>query len=72
VFIRRGPVSGDVVLSRKPESWDGFLALAGDPARVRELVRLELKHVAALASIGIYCHGKQDRVIGRFSRRAIL
>jgi antitoxin VapB len=28
VFIRRDPVSGDVVLSRKPESWDGFLALA--------------------------------------------
>ena len=26
VFIRRDPVSGDVVLSRKPESWDGFLA----------------------------------------------
>jgi antitoxin VapB len=28
VFIRRDPVSGDVVLSRKPESWEGFLALA--------------------------------------------
>jgi antitoxin VapB len=28
VFIRRDPVSGDVVLSRKPASWDGFLALA--------------------------------------------
>jgi antitoxin VapB len=28
VFIRRDPVSGDVVLSRKPENWDGFLALA--------------------------------------------
>jgi antitoxin VapB len=27
VFIRRDP-NGDVVLSRKPESWDGFLALA--------------------------------------------
>ncbi len=28
VFIRRDPVSGDVVLSRKPESWQGFLELA--------------------------------------------
>jgi antitoxin VapB len=28
VFIRRDPVSGDVVLSRKPDSWQGFLALA--------------------------------------------
>lgn len=27
VFIRRDPASGDVVLSRRPESWDGFLAL---------------------------------------------
>jgi len=28
VFIRRDPVTGDVVLSRKPASWDEFLALA--------------------------------------------
>jgi antitoxin VapB len=27
VFIRRD-LNGDVVLSRKPESWDGFLTLA--------------------------------------------
>ena len=27
VFIRRDPVSGDVVLSRRPNSWEGFLAL---------------------------------------------
>ena len=27
VFIRRDPVSGDVVLSRKPDSWEGFLVL---------------------------------------------
>lgn len=25
VFIRRDPQSGDVVLSTKPDSWDGFL-----------------------------------------------
>ena len=29
VFIRRDPVTGDVVLSRKPESWKGFLERAG-------------------------------------------
>jgi len=28
VFIRRDPATGDVVLSRKPDSWAGFLALA--------------------------------------------
>jgi antitoxin VapB len=28
VFIRRDPVTGDVVLSRKPENWQGFLELA--------------------------------------------
>jgi antitoxin VapB len=28
VFIRRDPATGDVVLSRKPESWEGFLTLA--------------------------------------------
>ena len=27
VFIRRDPLTGDVILSRKPESWDGFLGL---------------------------------------------
>ena len=28
VFIRRDPVTGDVVLSRKPDSWQGFLEVA--------------------------------------------
>ncbi len=28
VFIWRDPVSGDVVLSRKPPSWQGFLEVA--------------------------------------------
>lgn len=27
VFIRRDPLSGDVILSRKPASWDGLFAL---------------------------------------------
>lgn len=30
VFISRDPVSGDVILSRRPPTWDGFFAaLAG-------------------------------------------
>ena len=28
VFIRRDPATGDVVLSRRPDSWQGFLELA--------------------------------------------
>lgn len=28
VFIRTDPVSGDIVLSRKPGSWDDFFKLA--------------------------------------------
>ena len=27
VYIRRDPATGDVVLSRRPPSWDGFFAL---------------------------------------------
>ena len=27
VFIRQDPQSGDVILSRKPSNWDGFLAV---------------------------------------------
>jgi len=26
VFIRQDPETGDVILSRKPETWDGFFA----------------------------------------------
>lgn len=28
VFIRRDPITGDVVLSRKPDSWQDFFELA--------------------------------------------
>ena len=35
VFIRQDPTSGDVILSRRPESWEGFFQLA-QPARVPE------------------------------------
>jgi antitoxin VapB len=27
VFIRRDPVTDDVILSRRPSSWDGFFAM---------------------------------------------
>jgi antitoxin VapB len=27
VFVRRDPKTGDVILSRKPESWDGLFVL---------------------------------------------
>jgi antitoxin VapB len=31
VFIRRDPATGDVILSRRPDSWDGFFAaIKGD------------------------------------------
>ena len=33
VYIRRDPVSGDVILSRRPANWDGFFtALVGTEA----------------------------------------
>jgi antitoxin VapB len=30
VFIRRDEVTGDVILSSKPDNWDGFLAALKD------------------------------------------
>jgi len=27
VHVRKDPVTGDVILSRKPDNWDGFLAV---------------------------------------------
>ena len=29
VFVRRDPATGDVILSRKPDSWDGLFDLYG-------------------------------------------
>ncbi|MGA2744776.1 MAG: type II toxin-antitoxin system VapB family antitoxin [Candidatus Sulfotelmatobacter sp.] len=29
VFVRRDPATGDVILSRRPESWKDFFALTG-------------------------------------------
>lgn len=30
VYIRKDPETGDVILSRKPDTWDGFLATLND------------------------------------------
>jgi antitoxin VapB len=30
VFIRQDPATGDVILSRRPESWDSFFKLRGE------------------------------------------
>lgn len=30
VFVRRDPKTGDVILSRRPESWDNFFALVDE------------------------------------------
>ena len=30
VYIRRDPETGDIILSRKPTTWDGFLAALTD------------------------------------------
>lgn len=35
VFIRKDPVSGNVILSRRPDDWSGFLA-AAENAQVPE------------------------------------
>jgi antitoxin VapB len=32
VFIRQDPITGDVILSRKPADWDGFFAALADVA----------------------------------------
>jgi antitoxin VapB len=32
VYIRRDPETGDVILSKRPGSWDGLFALYGDGA----------------------------------------
>lgn len=30
VFIRRDPISGDVILSRRPPDWEGFFAVLAE------------------------------------------
>jgi antitoxin VapB len=45
IFIRQDPETGDVILSRKPDSWDGFFAvLNGAEAPVDFLGQAERGH----------------------------
>jgi antitoxin VapB len=40
VYIRKDPETGDVILSRKPESWDALFALADATEIPAEFLRL--------------------------------
>jgi antitoxin VapB len=47
VFIRRDPATGDVILSSKPDTWDGFFAtLKGAAAPVEFLDKKERRQGA--------------------------
>jgi antitoxin VapB len=50
VFIRRDPVTGDVILSRKPESWDGFLSLLQGDAVPADYLGEQERDQGAVAS----------------------
>ena len=50
VFIRRDPVTGDVILSRKPESWDGFLSLLQSDTVPDDFLGKQERNQAAPAS----------------------
>ena len=41
VFIRHDPASGDVILSKKPDNWDGFIALLDDANLPGDLLNSE-------------------------------
>ncbi len=44
VFIRRDPVTGDVVLSRKPTDWQGLLDAVGQNKDEDLLIERRQKH----------------------------
>lgn len=50
VFIRRDPVTGDVILSRKPDSWDGFLCLLQDDVVPGDFLGEQERNQAVTAS----------------------
>jgi antitoxin VapB len=39
VFIRKDPASGDVILSRKPDSWDEFFELVRGTDETKDFMR---------------------------------
>lgn len=44
VFIRKDPSTGDVILSNKPTSWDGFLAAALEATVPDDFLSLTERH----------------------------
>jgi antitoxin VapB len=38
VFIRQDPATGDVILSRRPDSWDSFFALTEEAGVVEDFL----------------------------------
>jgi len=39
VYIRKDSATGDVILSRRPDSWDGFFALAAQAGIPEDFLR---------------------------------
>ena len=48
VFIRQDPVSGDVILSKKPANWDGLLQLLPTLAVDEDFLSREERQQASL------------------------
>ena len=56
VFIRQDPETGDVILSRRPETWDGFFAALNGilisfrkyPGRTEDEVRIHMKKIGMI------------------------
>ena len=50
VFIRKDEVTGDVILSRRPEDWSGFLAATHELAVPADFLSLDERRSAGLAT----------------------
>ncbi len=44
VFVRRDPETGDVILSRKPATWDGFFAALADADVPADFLDTKTRH----------------------------
>lgn len=49
VFIRRDPVTGDVILSARPDTWEGLFALYGDGSVPEDFLGPDERRTAAQA-----------------------
>jgi len=38
VFVRRDPATGDVILSRRPQSWDSFFQLTKEAGELKDFL----------------------------------